>query len=357
MAESIIASLSLMSPDHETRRIRSATLRQWEYRIRQLRSPLDRDHSRPIRWLEFCEMMTAVVLTGTILFGQLQSRAMAIEPPTSSAIPVKVEDAAPQTTVTVVDQAGRSIRHGTVQLSGDTRTGACFDQTISIRDGIAVVPLKSIEVEQMRFAIKSSGYLTHHRKYSREKAERYLKVADQYTFKLKSGVSIGGQVVSQNGTPVVNADVHAMCPSVGIIENGIDAFEQHVSTDENGKWEMSGAPAGLEHLTLRITQEAELGGDAPIPLIAVSPRDRDQLTSFTDVRTLNVPLTTTATVRDPEGKPVTGALVLFAGRDFYRDHGANQIQRRTPTVYSSCPTPAVAASQSPSFPQTGRYTR
>ena len=302
------------------------------------------------RWSATGSTIAAVMATGTALFAQVQGHSPE-ENPASAEHPLnvpKVVTETLQTIIRVTDYANRPIPQGTVHLSGDTQAGAYFDQKIAIQNGIAVVPLKSDRVDQMTFAISSPGYLTHLRKFSRGQ-HRFLQVAPKYSFDLMAGITIGGKVVSPAGTPVPRAHVHAYCPASGSIDDGIDTFEQHVSTDDDGIWEMLGAPKGLERLTLRISDgigssappgRRIRGGVAPadpFPEIEILPADHAKLTSQTDVRTLAVTPITQGAVVDPTGKPVVGALVLFAGRNFYRDH--DQIPRTNAYGKFPMPTP------------------
>ena len=198
---------------------------------------------------------------------------------------------------------------------------------LPIHDGKAVIDWKDRQLDAVTFKIKSPGSMAHYQKFARRKEEAYFEPEKVYEFQLKSGITIGGKVVDQHGKPVANAKVYAYCPTNKPIESGIDVFEQRVSTDANGVWEMSGAPSDFPNLILRLSEQASI---FPGDVSAVTAEHHAGLKNQTDTRTLNVPDMVQATVVDPDGRPVEGAMVLLAGREFYRDYD-NKLTPRTDT--------------------------
>jgi beta-lactamase regulating signal transducer with metallopeptidase domain len=217
----------------------------------------------------------------------------------------------------VTDPQGRPIAKGEAKVRGNTRMGDFFEETYPIEKGKAVIPLKSRELDQMTIQLDAPGYLSHFKEYRRAKDQPCFAVPDHYAFQLKPGVKIGGKVVDADGRPVANAWVYAYSPTAVSIEAGFDALDQTVYTNAAGEWQMSGAPAELGQLGLMI--EREKGAAAGLSLSV--PRDQiPGLKALTDVRRLPPAAAVSGIVVDPAGKPVSGAMVLLTGRNFYRDY-------------------------------------
>jgi beta-lactamase regulating signal transducer with metallopeptidase domain len=217
----------------------------------------------------------------------------------------------------VNDPQGRPIAKGEAKVRGNTRMGDFFEESYPIKQGEAVIPLKSRELDLITIQLNAPGYLSHFKEYRRAKDQPFFAVPDHYAFQLKLGVKIGGKVVDADGRPVANAWVYAYSPTAATIEAGFDALDQTVYTNAAGEWQMLGAPAELGQLGLMI--EREKGAAAGLSLSV--PRDQiPGLKAFTDVRRLPPAAAASGIVVDPAGKPVSGAMVLLTGRNFYRDY-------------------------------------
>jgi beta-lactamase regulating signal transducer with metallopeptidase domain len=224
----------------------------------------------------------------------------------------------------VTDPQGRPIAKGEAKVRGNTRVGDFFEDSYPIKQGKALIPLKSRELDQMTIQLDAPGYLSHFKEYRRAKDHPFFAVPDHYAFQLKPGVKIGGKVVDADGQPVANARVYAYSPTAATIEAGFDALDKTVSTNAAGEWQMSGAPMELAQLGLIIDREKSAAAGLRLSV----PRDQiPGLKGLTDVRRLPPAANVSASVVDPAGKPVAGAMVLLDGRNFYRDYGAHNIPR------------------------------
>jgi beta-lactamase regulating signal transducer with metallopeptidase domain/uncharacterized GH25 family protein len=219
----------------------------------------------------------------------------------------------------VTDAEDRPVAAGEAHVKGYTQMGDFFEETFPIKQGKAIVPLKSPQLDQMTVQLDAPGYLSHFKEYRRGKDQPFFAVAGQYKFQLKPGIAIGGKIVDADRQPVAKARVYAYSSAGGAIEAGFDAIDKTVYTNAAGEWEMSGAPAGLG-VTLYVERTKGASGGINFTVL---PEQFAALRAHRDVRTLPEAPTVSGTVVDPAGKPVQGAMVLLRGRNFYRDYRRN----------------------------------
>ncbi|MEX0727048.1 MAG: carboxypeptidase-like regulatory domain-containing protein [Planctomycetaceae bacterium] len=166
--------------------------------------------------------------------------------------------------------------------------------------------------------------MKHIKTFIRDKDQPYFVPDAQYKFNLQPGIKIGGQIVNADGEPVAGARVYGYLPNTKPDEEGIDVFEETATTDANGMWHMSGAPEDLRGMTLSFVERTD---DFPGEKSAVLPEHHAALKTMSDVRTMTVAPKVQATVVDPEGKPIEGAMILLAGRNLFEDYGAKLIPK------------------------------
>ena len=80
----------------------------------------------------------------------------------------KAEPARPTTQFLISGPQGGPIATGKVHVKGHTRMGDYFDQSVAIKDGKAVIPLKSPQVDQMTVQIDAPGYLSYFKEYAQK---------------------------------------------------------------------------------------------------------------------------------------------------------------------------------------------
>jgi beta-lactamase regulating signal transducer with metallopeptidase domain len=225
------------------------------------------------------------------------------------------------TELIVTDPSGRPVASGQARISGALRYSKGFKRTAAIHDGKGSFTLESGRVLSMTVELESPGQMTFRQEFRSPDKEPSLVVAPRYKFRLTPGIAIGGQVVDQTGKPVASARVSAECPPDKPVESGANIFDRSTTTNADGRWQLSGAPADLSKLELRVRHAADVDEDLVVTVL-------DQLANLKalkDVRKLPSTPTLSGTVIDPQGKPVVGAMVLMEGRNSYRDYSQHNI--------------------------------
>ena len=110
-----------------------------------------------------------------------------------------------------------------------------------------------------------------------------------FTFNLVP-IRATGQVVDENGKGVANAKVEV---------DGVEA-----TTDSQGNFELVGVPAGNQSLTIRETAQTEAQQDISLEIVETPRQD---LGSF---EVVEKPGSLSGSVKDQDGKPVSGAKVV-----------------------------------------------
>jgi beta-lactamase regulating signal transducer with metallopeptidase domain len=285
---------------------------------------LERSPASPLSWTSrgLCGLIGCLLLSLTVRFvaGEEPKRAPAAQ---SAEKPTDVP-AAFTTEFLVLDHSGQPVPSGQAKISGAIRFGRSLKETATIRDGKAVVTLKSRRILQMTVELDCPGLMTFRQRFRGKEAGPSLDVAPQYKFRLTPGIKIGGRVVDQTGKPVVGARVSAECPEDKSIDVGVNVFDRTTRTSADGRWELSGAPADLQRLGLRLRHAADADDELSF---AVSAEQYANLKALEDVRALPSTPSLSGVVVDPSGKPVVDAMVLLYGRNFYRDYGQDNIPK------------------------------
>jgi hypothetical protein len=212
--------------------------------------------------------------------------------------------------IVVTDEQGRPIESGTAQLRGTTEFANFFYRLVPIKQGKAIVALKTNRLEEMVLTLESRGHMSFEKEYISAPHEPCVVFAPRQAFQLASGIRIGGKVVDAQGKPIAQAKVLVTSTRGRPTEQGKSFCWQTEVTDAAGHWELSGAPPDLAGLAFEIERIAYKALDVPI----VSPVDQANLKSLKDVRTLEIAPVYSGFVEDPEGKPVSGATVLVCDR-------------------------------------------
>lgn len=131
----------------------------------------------------------------------------------------------------------------------------------------------------------------------------------QYIIRMEPGMRIGGLVTDDIGNPLPDATVHI---SNAVVQGPKDKpqlyLSAHVTTDLNGNWHFDLAPASLQPVIIepRYGQARWASPHYPLPT--------QELRDGTFVQRLDEPSgrSFSGTVTDQQGKPIEGAVVVFA---------------------------------------------
>ncbi len=134
------------------------------------------------------------------------------------------------------------------------------------------------------------------------------ELPDVFTFPMRKGISVGGRVLNDDGEPVEGATVRFMAgdrtshPGRRIVQ----AFTEEYSTDQEGRWKCDIAPAELSFASIQADHPDYATWkhlwDVGDKLDAL--RDRSLVVYLHKAHTLR------GLVTDPDGRPVSGAVLI-----------------------------------------------
>jgi beta-lactamase regulating signal transducer with metallopeptidase domain/thiol-disulfide isomerase/thioredoxin len=181
-----------------------------------------------------------------------------------------------------------------------------------------------------RLWARASGYVPLFADW--EKAENpEQNLPAEFTFRLDRGTTIGGTVHDPDGKPIKGVAVEVMLQRGGEKEGrtGPDMWLAEGSaaarTDTEGRWTLDNVPPGLSlQLRLRIAHpdyisDSEWGGLQEQQGVGLK-----ELRTRKAMITMRAGLVAAGTVIDPQGKPVTGAVVV-RGDHPYMEWGSQEV--------------------------------
>ncbi|MFZ1006402.1 MAG: carboxypeptidase-like regulatory domain-containing protein [Candidatus Sulfotelmatobacter sp.] len=163
------------------------------------------------------------------------------------------------------------------------------------------------------------------------------QIPEQFTFKLPKGTVIGGTVKDEAGKPIAGVNVEASLDSKGheivpkqknVLRPKVDMWlaegDDAAVTDANGKWTLGNVPAG-DDVKVRVTAThpdyislASISGLSGATVVPIQ-----DLRAQTVVIEMQQGVRVTGRIRDPDGKPIGDAVVIW-GDDPYFEHRPQQ---------------------------------
>lgn len=160
-------------------------------------------------------------------------------------------------------------------------------------------------------------------------------IPETYDFTLQAGHRLSGLVVDADGKPVAKAKVQVEV-EVNKRSEGVNPqpvihsyLEDAAMTDEDGRWEITNAPARKEspdyEFRLQVTHP-EFAGDTRWGELQEAQRiATDELRAGTARLMLSRGVSLSGTITGPDGKPVTKGLVIWNDRPYLAE-GVNETQ-------------------------------
>lgn len=159
-------------------------------------------------------------------------------------------------------------------------------------------------------------------------------VPEEVTIVLQRGTRVGGQVVDSLGQPVKGVEVEVRRVGGGTkadqnsnsrLGTWLAEGEGAAVTDENGMWSINNVPAGNDvDLNFKLTHP-EFLSDTRWQTPARYQVDLPQLRSEKAKLTLDRGARITGTITDPDGKPVSQALVVWGDQPYW-EGGSQEIK-------------------------------
>jgi beta-lactamase regulating signal transducer with metallopeptidase domain/thiol-disulfide isomerase/thioredoxin/uncharacterized GH25 family protein len=167
----------------------------------------------------------------------------------------------------------------------------------------------------------------------------------EYTVRMKRGTVIGGIIQDGDGKPIKGATIEIELDGGGT-NDGRTGPDRHLTdrgdvpvTDTEGRWTLDNVPAGNNVAVLLKLGHSDYISD---PYWGTMQKEQGIDTKALRARTATIKmrggLVATGTVTDPEGKPITGAVVV-RGDDPYFDPGSQEVRTDDHGVYKLPPLP------------------
>jgi RNA polymerase sigma factor (sigma-70 family) len=164
------------------------------------------------------------------------------------------------------------------------------------KDGATVIECPAgITIHSLRLDVKKPGYVAEMFYWGDRKHS--VSLPESQEVRLELGEPISGVVQDEAGKPIAGVTVTAMSTASDMEEPRFIYDLGTTKTDEQGRWRIDDAPAGLSPVSLHISHPEYLHPPGSSPLA------REQLTVLTQGATVN------GRVVDGSGKPVKGAQV------------------------------------------------
>ncbi len=225
----------------------------------------------------------------------------------------------------ITDEQGASVQSGKAHLRGYYDNGDYFERELAIEAGNATFPFKRPRLRELSVSIRSAGYQSHSRKYEVDGTDRGFKVAKRYTFQLKPGIMIGGNVVDEAGRPLQGVHVFLDSPSTTREDGSRDFAEYWFQTDAEGRWSCPGIAPDVSNIGLRLEHATHVHESSitrsPF-YMPVEAAELDGLRTRTDVRVMHEDPPLVGRIVDPDGNAISNVTVDISGHetDWYQHY-------------------------------------
>jgi hypothetical protein len=285
--------------------------------------------------------VAALLLTASVGSLQLSSRADdPSEAQSDKQISTEAADESRKMAIRVLSETGQPIAQANVHVSiweikptGNfpTRSYATNEQ------GKAEILIPN-RIRILRIWPSKAGYVPQFANFAQGMHEDGRGIPDAYEFQLQPGHRLSGRVVDDVGKPISAAKVQVRVesnePPWGVnpkpmistwLANGGDA----AVTDEDGRWEITNAPAPKDHSDFQFRlQFAHPGFAGDTRWGELQERQgitTDQLRAGTARLTMYRGIAVTGSITGPDDEPVTSGLVIWDDRPYWAT-GVNETQ-------------------------------
>jgi protocatechuate 3,4-dioxygenase beta subunit len=218
-----------------------------------------------------------------------------------------------QMVVQFVDEAGKPV----AGVSLNVRIDRSETDYRSDADGKIQVNLPQEDPDYLRLRTKAAGYVTMYSTWRNRETKD--PVPAEFTFPMRSGISIGGAVQNEAGEPVGGAKLEFSLrleeEPQGRVRTSTSSYTAR--TNAEGIWRLDDVPKGLTRVSIRLDHPDYISdsryGETPSPPL-------DQLKDMTRVMVMKKGIAVEGTVTDPDGAPVAGATIAQGGDRFGSDY-------------------------------------